>query len=227
VRLCLEAEATTLDPLVSWRAKKWERSLTERAHEAIREGKVVPACHALLQRALLRGETEPDAASPVPSILPGAGRLMRSAAAKLHRLSKLSATLQGVLRSADTEENKLKLDQRALGRMFHAYRVPTLESLASDTSCNFEALRCTVQEGFYAVILDLRTQGVLTRDARNVLETVHDYMELVEAALATQLVQCDVHLRRELDELDHPPSQVMRLSASEVATAGKVMMALR
>ena len=46
------------------------------------------------------------------------------------------------------------------------------------------------------------------------------------ALRARVLEAVDVALHR-LDELDHPPPQVMRLSASEVATAGKVMMALR
>ena len=68
---------------------------------------------------------------------------------KLHSLGDLCRAIRGVLNAAGASEaHKVKLDNKALVAMFHAYRVPILEFLASDASYNFEALRSTVQEGF-------------------------------------------------------------------------------
>lgn len=41
---------------------------------------------------------------------------------------------------------------------------------------------------------DLRQQGALTRDARQVLEGVDDYMKCVEVAVSTQIVYNDTKL---------------------------------
>ena len=195
---CFDAEPTTHDPLQGWRAKKWANTLTERAAEAQARGDVVGACEALLMRALYGA---PDAAREVP-LVPPVGRILHhSAAANLRQLSHLTHVIQGVLACTEVEETKLQLDQKALIRMFHTYRVPILEYLTADASCNFEALRPTIQESFYAVIIDLRTQGVLTADARRVLETVADYMSLVETSVARQAAECDVRLHAELAAL--------------------------
>jgi hypothetical protein len=79
--------------------------------------------------------------------------------------------------------------------MFHAYRTPLLEFLASDTSCNFEPIRSTIQEAFYAVLIDLRQQSALNQEAGTVLEAVEDYMTCIEMAVASQVVANDAALR--------------------------------
>ena len=56
------------------------------------------------------------------------------------------------------EENKVKIDNKACVRMFHAYRTPILEFLASDACCSFEAMRVTIQEAVYGVLTDLRSK---------------------------------------------------------------------
>ena len=109
-------------------------------------------------------------------------------------------TIQGVLACTQSEENKVKLDNKALVRMFHAYRVPVLEFLSSDACCSFEAMRVTIQEAIYAVLTDLRMQGVLGGDAQMVLETIEDYVRLVEVSVATQVVTNDETLKRTLNE---------------------------
>ena len=50
-------------------------------------------------------------------------------------------------------------------------------------------------------MLDLRQQGVLTGDAPKVLETVEDYMRLVEIALSHQAVMAAPELVGELRAL--------------------------
>ena len=260
IQASLDAENNTSgDLLQSWRSKKWRAVLTERARSAKRSGLLLPACKALLLHSAVADAAAAPGATPVQHVLPGVGRLLRSAASRLHSLSELNRTIQGVVASCLDEQHRLKADNKALywprsartdqrestiallrsspppsslaflsahlplssplgllllpltcrsvdsrhvdsGRMFHAYRVPTLEFVASD-ACNFETLRPTIQEGFSAVLTDLRQQGVLTRDARQVLETVDDYMRLAELALAQQVVMCDQRLLSALHDL--------------------------
>jgi len=188
---CLEAEETTVpDPLSSWRARKRSELLRERVHAAHRGGRILPACRALLLRSFMDGSHKP--------ILPSVSRLIRSTAAQLASLSNLNRTIQGIVGCSQSEENRIKCDQKALAGMFHAYRIPTLDYLASDSCCNFEAMRSTVQAAFYDVLTDLRQQGILTQDSRLVLETVDDYMHCNEVAVAHQLVANDSKL---LDQL--------------------------
>ena len=197
VQLCLEAESTTLgDPLQSWRAKKWASTLAERAHVASRAGDVIPACAAVLQRDLLHYVDSEHQARVVPT----ATRLLSSSAARLRTLSHMNRVIQGVLDCARVEENRVKLDNRALVRMFHAYRTPVLEFLSTDACCTFEAMRVTIQEAVYGVLTDLRMQGVLGSDAQTVLEAIEDYMRLVEISVGSQVVSNDLMLSRTLAE---------------------------
>ena len=51
------------------------------------------------------------------------------------------------------------------------------------------------------MLLDVRMHGQLTADAPKVLETVDDYMQLVEVALSHQTVRSSPALERELHRL--------------------------
>ena len=131
------------------------------------------------------GQPETDALLLVPAV----GRLLASTAARLHELGELGRTIQGVIECATAEEHKLKLDNKALVSMFHAFRVPAVNTLASEGACNFESMRPTVQGGLYAVMLDIRTLGVLDATSGEVCEAVCDYLELIELGLARQTVR--------------------------------------
>ena len=123
---CLEVEATTVDPLQSWRATKWANTLAERAKVAHHSGLALDACKAVLLRSLLqhdvRGGAHSGAASTAAgkgadathseALLASVGRMLRSTPARLHSLAHLNRTLQGVLQCTRTEENKLKCDQK-------------------------------------------------------------------------------------------------------------------
>mmetsp|Transcript_23193 Transcript_23193/g.46421 ORF Transcript_23193/g.46421 Transcript_23193/m.46421 type:complete len:306 (-) Transcript_23193:165-1082(-) len=188
---CMEAHETAApDLLASWRAKKWAELLRSRLRTAHRSGLLLQASKALLQLGFVEGGYKP--------CLPGTARLMRSAAAKLHALSQLNRTIQGVVECTRAEENNAKCNHKALSRMFHEYRDPILEFFAADSCCNFGALRSTVQHAFFAALTDLRQQGVLTQDARGVLETIDDYMRCAEISVAAQIVENDQHLLRAL-----------------------------
>ena len=150
----------------------------------------------MLQRELLlSADSEHDV-----RVTPTVARLLTSSAAKLRTLSRMSRTMQGVLDCSRLEENRVKLDNKALVRMFHAYRSPVLELLSSDSCCTFEAMRVTIQEAIYGVLTDLRMQGVLGPDAQMVLEAIEDYMRLVEISVGTQVVSNDLMLERTLKE---------------------------
>ena len=198
---CLEAESMLVrDPLQGWRARRWANTLAERARTARRRGFLLPACKALLLHSLLTGEQQTDEEEQT-ALVPAVGRMLSSSAARLHELGQLGRTIHGVLECTNVEEQKLKVDNKALVAMFHAFRVPIINTLAADTACNFESLRTVVQGAFYAVLVDVRQQGVLTpQDTPKVLEAVIDYLGLVEVSLAYQVVQCAPPvLRRELD----------------------------
>lgn len=197
VQFCLEAEATTVgDPLQSWRAKKWANTLAERVQRAQRDGDVISACIAVVQRGML---VSPGLEHQL-DVLPVIGRLLTSTAARLRLLAQLNRTIQGVLECTISEENKLKLDNKALVRMFHAYRGPVLETLSSDDCCSFEAMRVIIQEAIFGLLTDLRMQGVLGGDAQMVLEAIEDYLHLVELSMAVQVVSNDDLLMRTLHE---------------------------
>jgi len=209
VQACVEAEVTTGDPLQGWRAKKYANLLTEHVRDSHRGGLLLPACRALLLRSFLIASADVTASAQDEAaalyLLPSVGRLLLSSANRLHELGSLGKAIHGVLAlSHSGEEQKVKVDNKALAAMFHAFRAPTAAAFASDAACNFECLRSTVQNGFYDVSLDLRQQGVLGEDAIKVLETVVDYVELVEASVAHQVVSAaDPRLRRELKHCAH------------------------
>ena len=192
VQSCLDAEVTTTDPLQGWRARKWATLLTEQVRSANRGGQMLPACRALLLRSLLLGSAAGLDDVKVLELVPTVGRMLSSAAARLHELGDLARTIHGVLECAGTEEHKLKVDNKALVAMFHTLRVPVVHVLASESAYNFESLRATVQGAFSAVQLDIRTLGVLDAngDGSAVLETIIDYLAIIEVSIANQVVAC-------------------------------------
>jgi len=194
VQFCLEAESTTTDPLLGWRAKKWANSLTERTRDAHRAGRPLAACYALLLRSFLLSRSDAEEMALIPSV----GRMLCSKAAVFAQLQQLGCTLQGVLECSGVEEHKLKVDNKGLVACFDKYRVPILEMLTTDGAYNFESLRATVQGAFADVILDIRQQGVVTADGFNVLEAVNDYISLVEISIAAHVVRCTPTLRAAL-----------------------------
>ena len=179
---CLEAEAPLLQ-----RVESWSNHLRKCAREALASGLLLDGCQALLQLSFMEGDFE--------RLVPGVGRLLRSGATRLRRMTLGGRVIQGILRCAQTEPNQGKCNQTVLASMFHAYRTPLLEFLASDTSCNFEPIRSTIQEAFYAVLIDLRQQSALNQEAGTVLEAVEDYMTCIEMAVASQVVANDAALR--------------------------------
>ena len=183
---CLEADGSAEAPLLQ-RVESWSNHLRKRAREALASGLLLDGCQALLQLSFLEGDFE--------RLVPGVGRLLRSGATRLRRMTLGGRVLQGILRCAQTEPNQGKCNQTVLASMFHAYRTPLLEFLASDTSCNFEPIRSTIQEAFYAVLIDLRQQSALNQEAGTVLEAVEDYMTCIEMAVASQVVANDAALR--------------------------------
>ncbi len=183
---CLEAEGPAENRLLTWRALRWSDSLRQRAGEALAGGQLVDASQALLQLSFADGDYE--------RLVPGVGRLLRSGAGRLRWMTNGTRVIQGILNCTQTEANRDKCNHTVLARMFHMYRTLVLDFLASDASCNFEPIRNTIQEAFYAVLTDLRQQSVLTHEARQVLEAVEDYMKCVEMAVASQVVANDAAL---------------------------------
>lgn len=69
-----------------------------------------------------------------------------------------------------------------------------------------EPLRNTIQEGFYDIMTDLRQQGVLSREAQFVLETIDNYMRCAEISVACQVVANDPDLSLALNALRAGPA---------------------
>ena len=55
-------------------------------------------------------------------------------------------------------------------------------------------MRVTIQEAVHGVLTDLRMNGLLTADTHSVLETIEDYVCLVEISVAEQVVHNDSKL---------------------------------
>ena len=196
---CLDAESNAAEPLQGWRARKWASLLVDEAFVAHCGGRLLLACRALLLRSLFLGLAAGLADEKTLELVPTVGRMLSSTAARLHELSDLGRTIHGVLECANTEEHNLKVDNQALVAMLHCFRAPVVQVLAIESAYNFEAFRSTVQGAFYALLLDIRTMGVLDVNgvAPAVVETVIDYLVLIEVCLAHQVVSCAPPVIRE------------------------------
>ena len=105
----------------------------------------------------------------------------------LEELSRQSRAIHGVLHCTGLEEHRAKCDMGVVAKMFDAYRVETIRYLGSDTCCNFEALRYTIQSEFALLFSQIRDQGVLTADACGVLSAVDDSLTCVQLSVSQQI----------------------------------------
>ena len=176
---CIEVHAIVGNPLKSVQAKAWSASLKSRMVAAAEAGAMLPACRALLLGEFMQQEQ--------PS-LPGVARLLSSEASRLAELSQQNRAIHGVLHCTGLEEHRRKCDMTVLAKMFDSYRVEAVRYMGSDTCCNFEALRYSIQSDFAFLFSQIREQGVLTAEACGALTAVDDSLACVLLSVSQQIV---------------------------------------
>jgi len=186
---CIQAHGIIGDPIQSWQATSWITTLRDRMKVAVDAGAMLPACKALLLIEFTQASQ--------PS-LAGVSRLLHSEASRLEGLSHLNRCIHGVLHCTGLEEHRLKCNMNVVAKMFDAYRVDTIQLVGSDASCNFEALRYTLQSEFAVLFSQIREQGVLTADACDVLTAVDDALACILLSEAQQIVHSIPSVQRVL-----------------------------
>ena len=175
---CLRAHPVVGEPLRSVQASRWSDHLKTRLAGAIEGGAMLAACKAILLTEFMQDQQ--------PS-LPGVVRMLQSEASHLAELSQQNHSIHGVLLCTGLEEHRVKTDMGVVVRMFDTYRTETIRFLSSDSSCNFEALRYTIQSDFAVLFSQLREHGVLTADACGALAAVDDSLECILVSVAQQI----------------------------------------
>ena len=154
---------------------------------------MLTACKAILLTEFMQ-EQQPS--------LPGVARMLQSEASHLAELSQQNQAIHGVLLCTGLEEHRVKTDMGVVVRMFDAYRVETVRFLSSDSSCNFEALRYTIQSEFATVFSQIREHGVLTADACGVLAAVDDSLGCLVVSVAQQIAHSIPSVQRIVRDTD-------------------------